>query len=54
MQIKRKTLKKTDWKRVPKSASAYLPLDFPELKGMAGLFEIRERTYTGTDRRADH
>lgn len=44
LTVKKKTLKKTDWKRITKSASAYLPLDFPGLKGMAGLFAIREVT----------
>lgn len=44
LMVKRKTLNKTVWKRVTKSASAYLPLDYQGQKGMAGLFEIREVT----------
>ncbi len=44
LRVKRKTLNLTNWKRVTKSSSAYMPLDFPKLKGMAGLFEIREVT----------
>ncbi len=37
-------MKQTDWERVTKSASACLPLDFPGLKGIARLFEIRQVT----------
>jgi len=44
LHIKKKTLKKTDWRRVTKSASAYKPLVYPEFKGMAGLFAIHEVT----------
>ena len=44
LRVKRKTIKQTNWKCVTKSASAYLPLDYQGLKGMAGLFEIREVT----------
>ncbi len=44
LEVKKKTLNQTSWQRVTKSASAFLLLDYPGFKGVAGLFEIREVT----------